>query len=50
LGWDELKEEERMVVERLPAAADYSAAERRATHRWCNTCWHEEMESATSDA
>ena len=50
LGWDELKEEERVVVGRLPAAADYSAAERRATHRWCTNCWFEETQRTASDA
>ncbi|HYJ48182.1 MAG TPA: hypothetical protein VEV81_16335 [Pyrinomonadaceae bacterium] len=50
VGWNELNEEEREVANRLPAAADYSAAERRATHRWCTNCWHEETEGAASNA
>jgi len=49
-GWGELSDEEREVVKRLPASADYSLDERRATLRWCTNCWHEETESATFDA
>jgi hypothetical protein len=41
--WHELTEEEREVTRRLPASADYSTDERRARHRWCTLCWHEEM-------
>lgn len=40
--WDELSDEEREVVKRLPARADFKAAERQAMHRWCTRCWHEE--------
>ncbi len=40
-SWQELKEEEREVVERLPASAEADAAERRRRHRWCTRCWHE---------
>ena len=40
--FDELNEEEREVVKRLPASADYSAKEREATHRWCTRCWYED--------
>ena len=39
--WDELSDEEREVVKRLPAAAEYRAAERQAMHQWCTRCWHE---------
>ena len=39
--WEELKPDEQEVVKRLPASADYSAAERQATHRWCRRCWYE---------
>ena len=49
-GWDELSEEERMVVRRLPESAAYSPDEREAMHRWCTNCWHEETESAPYDA
>jgi len=40
LGWRVLSEEEREVVRRLPASADYSLDERKATHRWCTRCWY----------
>jgi len=41
--WDELNEEEREVVKRLPASADYALEERKALHRWCTRCWHEHL-------
>jgi hypothetical protein len=40
-AWSELSDEEREVVRRLPASADYSFDERKARHRWCTRCWHE---------
>ena len=40
--FDELSEEEREVVKRLPASADYSFDEREARHRWCTRCWYED--------
>ena len=40
-AWSELSDEEREVVRRLPASADYSFDERKARHRWCPRCWHE---------
>ena len=33
--------EEREVVRRLPASAEYSLSERQATHQWCVRCWYE---------
>ena len=41
-AWDDLNDEEREVVKRLPASADYSLEERKALHRWCTRCWFEE--------
>ena len=41
-GWDALNDEEREVVKRLPASADYSLPERKVRHRWCTRCWYEE--------
>jgi hypothetical protein len=41
-SWDALSDEEREVVRRLPASAEYSLDERKARHRWCNRCWYEE--------
>jgi hypothetical protein len=40
-GWTELNGEEREVVKRLPASADYSLEERQESHRWCTRCWLE---------
>ena len=40
-NWDELSDEERELVKRLPGSADYKAAERESMHQWCNRCWHE---------
>ena len=39
--WDELSDDEREVVKRLSASADYDAAERQRMHRWCTRCWYE---------
>jgi len=41
-SWSELSDEDREMVERLPATADYSLAERKARHRWCTRCWFED--------
>ena len=41
-AWYELSREEREVVRRLPAAADFPLDERRARSRWCTRCWYEE--------
>jgi hypothetical protein len=41
--WDELSDEEREVVKRLPTSADYSIEERKASHRWCARCWNEDI-------
>ena len=43
-SWQEMTEEEREVVKRLPANADYSMDERRTRHRWCTRCWHEQKQ------
>ena len=41
-AWYELSEEEREVALRLPASADFTAAERAARHLFCTRCWYEE--------
>jgi hypothetical protein len=41
--WEELNDEEREVVKRLPQSADFTLAERKTSHRWCTRCWHEAM-------
>ena len=40
-NWHELSDDEQEVVKRLPGSADYEAAERESTHRWCTRCWYE---------
>ena len=49
-GWSELNDEERELVRRLPASAEYSLAERQATHRWCTKCWYEASSGTTTMA
>ena len=49
-AWSELDGDEREVVRRLPASADYSPAERAARHLWCVRCWHEETGGARQEA
>jgi len=41
--WADLSDEEREVVKRLPASADQTLEERKATHRWCTRCWFEDV-------
>ena len=43
--WKELTEEEREVVKRLPASAEYTPAERQTMHRWCTRCWNETVKN-----
>ena len=44
-SWAELNDEEREVMQRLPAAGDYPVKERQRLHRWCTRCWHEQTDS-----
>jgi len=39
--WSELTRDEEMLAERLPASAEFSAAERKK-HRFCTRCWFED--------
>ncbi len=48
--WYELTEEERAVVERLPASAEVALDERAARRRWCTRCWHEETGAEMQNA
>ena len=48
-AWNRLSEEEREVVRRLPASADFSIEERADQHRWCTRCWYEETAGAELD-
>jgi hypothetical protein len=41
LSWAELDEEQREVVRRLSASAEYTQTERETLHRWCVRCWFE---------
>lgn len=45
-SWQELEEEEREVVKRLPAAAESNAGERQRLNRWCARCWYESRSEA----
>lgn len=42
-NWDELSDEEQFLVERMPASAKFTAAE-RTRHLFCPRCWYEEAE------
>jgi len=48
--WSELNDEDRELVQRLPASADHSLEERKATHRWCKRCWYESTSGAAQNA
>jgi Zn-finger nucleic acid-binding protein len=39
--WDDLDEEQKMIVERLPASAEFSLENRRQQSRWCTRCFYE---------
>ncbi len=49
-SWNELDDDEREVVRRLPQSANYALDERTARHRWCACCWYEEIESREQNA
>ncbi len=42
--WDELDFEQKIIVERLPASADYTRQQRKK-HRFCGRCFYEEINS-----
>ncbi|HEV7645116.1 MAG TPA: hypothetical protein VGO50_14325 [Pyrinomonadaceae bacterium] len=44
--WDELDDEQKMIVERLPASAEFSLKHRKQHSRWCVRCFYEEMDVA----
>jgi hypothetical protein len=48
--WDELNADEQEVAKRLPASADYAAAERQGTHQWCTHCWYEATKQSERSA
>jgi len=49
-GWTELTDEEKEVVKRMPASAEYSLTERQRSHRWCTRCWFEDRGDAERNA
>ncbi len=46
-SWPELTDEEREVVKRLPASADYEGAELQSMPKWCTRCWYESVRDET---
>jgi hypothetical protein len=44
--WIELNDEQREVVKRLPASANFDLSERQETHRWCTRCWYETADTS----
>ena len=47
-NWEELTDEQKMLVERLPLSADYRLAARKK-HRFCTRCWFEDVVHETTD-
>jgi hypothetical protein len=47
-SWDELSDEEKYLVERLPIFADEPLAQRKK-HRFCTRCWFEESDREIQD-
>ena len=48
-NWDELDDEQKFLIERLPASAEFSPAERKK-HRFCERCFFEDVESKIETA
>ncbi|HXG82680.1 MAG TPA: hypothetical protein VNI84_01515 [Pyrinomonadaceae bacterium] len=42
-SWQDLTNEQKFLVERLPMNVDFSLEERKK-HRFCERCWFEEFE------
>jgi hypothetical protein len=40
-NWEELSDEQKFLVERLPLNTEFSRAQRKK-HRFCERCWFEE--------
>jgi len=47
--WDELSDEQKFLVERLPLSAEFSLAQRKK-HRFCERCWFEDVRAASDMA
>lgn len=43
--WNDLDDEEREIVRRLPIARESSLTERQHKNLWCTRCWHESLEN-----
>jgi len=48
-AWTELDDDQKLLVEKLPASADYALLERKK-HRFCTRCWYEEIGSRETTA
>jgi hypothetical protein len=48
--WADLNEEQRMIVERLPAPSNEYLEDRARTHRWCTLCWYESEAPTPTEA
>lgn len=42
-AWDQLSDDEKFLVEKLPLSSEFSAAERKK-HRFCTRCFFEEIQ------
>jgi len=40
--WNDLSDEQKMLVERLPMSAEFTLDERKR-HRFCERCWFEDV-------
>jgi hypothetical protein len=43
-SWEELSDEQKFLIERLPLNAEFSRKQRKK-HRFCERCWFEEIDS-----
>jgi hypothetical protein len=48
-SWNELNDEQKFLVERLPLSAEFSP-EQRKKHRFCERCWFEDAEAESNAA
>ncbi|CAN5521484.1 hypothetical protein BH10ACI1_BH10ACI1_24850 [soil metagenome] len=48
-SWDELDFEQKFLIERLPASADFTLPERKK-HRFCSKCFYEEIQTPETKA
>ena len=44
--WEELTDEQKILVEKLPSSAEFSPQQRKK-HRFCERCWFEEVQVKT---